>query len=64
MQLFQHVIHTIFGVFLDASTFLRLCLKPAATVAAENLFRRKQLGLFVERKVKPRRATEPVHGEF
>ncbi len=60
MRLFQHVIHTIVGVFLDALTFLRLCLRPAATVAAENLFLRKQLGLFVERKVKPCRATDAV----
>ena len=44
-----------FGVFLDGLTFLWLCLKPTATVAAENLFLRKQLGFFVERKVKPRR---------
>src|SRR5215467_8294516 len=60
MRLFRHVIHTIFGVFLDTLTFLRLCLRLAATVAAENLFLRKQLGLFVERKVKPRRATDSI----
>ena len=60
MQPFPHVIHTIFGVFLDALTFLRLWLRPTATVAAENLFLRKQLGLFVERKVKPRRATHSI----
>jgi|SRR5437667_11262278 len=60
MQPFQDVIPTIFGVFLDALTFLRLCLRPTATVAAENLFLRRQLGLFVERKVKPRRATDSI----
>src|SRR5215510_9598853 len=60
MQPFAHVIHTIFGVFLDALTFLRLWLRPTATVAAENLFLRKQLSLFVERKVKPRRATDSI----
>src|SRR5436309_963386 len=38
----------------------RLCLRPTATVAAENLFLRRQLGLFVERKVKPRRATDSI----
>jgi hypothetical protein len=58
MQPFPHLIQTILGVFLDALIFLRLCLKPMATVAAENLFLRKQLGLFVERKVKPRWATD------
>src|SRR5215831_9935103 len=60
MQLFQHALQTVFGVFLDALTFLRLCHSPAATIAAENLFLRKQLGLFVERKVKPRRATDSI----
>src|SRR6516165_3905801 len=60
MQVFQHTLQTVLGVFLDALTFLRLCLSPAATIAAENLFLRKQLGLYVERKVKPRRATDSI----
>src|SRR6516165_12705650 len=60
MQLFQHALKTVFGVFLGALTLLRLCLSPGATIAAENLFLRKQLGLFVERKVKPRRATDSI----
>jgi transposase InsO family protein len=60
MQQFSHLMQTIFGVFLDALTFLRLCLRPTVTVAAENLFLRKQLGLFVERKVRPRRATDSI----
>jgi len=37
--------------------FLRLCLRPSASLAAENLFLRKQLTLYQERHVKPRRAT-------
>src|SRR5262245_47040745 len=60
MESFQHLIRTIFGVFLDGLTFIRLCLRPTTAVAAENLFLRKQLGLFVERKVKPRRATDSI----
>ena len=48
------------GVFVDALTFIRLYFKPVATVAAENLFLRKQLGLYIERKVKPRRATDAI----
>jgi hypothetical protein len=40
--------------------FLRIWLRPPAAVAAENLFLRKQLGLFVERQVKPRRATDSI----
>jgi putative transposase len=31
---------------------------PTTAVVAENLFLRKQLGLIVERKIKPRRATD------
>jgi putative transposase len=37
--------------------FLRLCLRPPASLAAENLLPRKQLALYQERHVKPRRAT-------
>jgi hypothetical protein len=33
---------------------------PTTAVAAENLFLRKQLGLFIERKAKPRRATDAI----
>jgi len=51
---------TIFSVFLDAFTFIWLCLRPTAAVAAENQFLRKQLGLFVERKDKPQRATDSI----
>ena len=60
MKSFLHFIRTTFGVFLDALTFMRLCFRPTTTVAAENLFLRKQLGLFVERKVRPRRATDAI----
>jgi putative transposase len=34
-----------------------LCLRPSTRLAAENLFLRKQLALYQERHVKPRRAT-------
>jgi hypothetical protein len=37
-----HAIRTIFGVFLDALTFIRLCFMPTTAVVAENLFLRKQ----------------------
>jgi putative transposase len=44
---------------VDAVRFLRLCLRlrPTLALAAENLFLRKQLALYQERNVKPRRAT-------
>jgi hypothetical protein len=60
MRLFVHLIRTIFGVFFDALIFMPLCFRPTAAVAAENLFLRKQLGLFLEREVKPRRATDSI----
>ena len=42
---------------VDAMRFLRLCLRLRPTLAAENLFLRKQLALYQERHVTPRRAT-------
>src|SRR5437870_5022307 len=41
----------------DALHVVRLCLRSPTTLAAENLFLRKQLALYQERKVQPRRAT-------
>jgi hypothetical protein len=60
MESFEHLFRSIFAVFLDILMFTRLCLRPTTAVVAENLFLRKQLGLFVERKLKPRRATDSV----
>ena len=40
----------------DTWRFLILCLWPAPALAAENLFLRKQLALYEERQIKPRRA--------
>jgi putative transposase len=64
MQSFLHSMRTIFGVLLDALTFIKLCFMPTTAVAAENLFLRKQLGLFIERKAKPRRATDAIRFTF
>jgi putative transposase len=47
-------------VLADILSFFCLCLRSPAAVAAENLFLRKQLGLYIERKAKPRRATDSV----
>ena len=43
---------------LDTVCFLRLCLRTPVVLAAENLFLRKQLALYRERQVKPRRADD------
>jgi len=41
---------------LNALIFIRVSLRPRCALATENLFLRKQLALYLERKVKPRRA--------
>lgn len=44
-------------LILDPVRFFGLTLRPHRALAAENLFRRKQLALYLERQVKPRRAS-------
>jgi putative transposase len=51
---------TILTLLADAVYFLRLCLRCPAALAAENLFLRKQLTLYQERQVTPRRATNTI----
>ena len=61
MRLLHHVLHladTLLTLLVDVVRFLRLCLRPAPVLAAENLFLRKQLALYQERHIKPRRATD------
>jgi putative transposase len=53
----QQLAGTLLTLLVDALRYLGLYLRPAAALAAENLFLRKQLALYQERKVKPRRAT-------
>ena len=45
----------IYRLFADLATLFWLFLRPRRTLAAENLFLRKQLALYQERGVKPRR---------
>jgi putative transposase len=47
----------LLSLIVDAVCYLGLCLRPSPALAAENLFLRKQLALYQERQVKPRRAT-------
>jgi hypothetical protein len=54
--LFQ-IIGTLWTLLGDSLQFLRLCLRCPTVLAAENLFLRKQLALYQERHVPPRRAT-------
>src|SRR5438067_5141383 len=51
------IIGTLWTLLGDSLQFLRLCLRFPTALAAENLFLRKQLALYQERRVAPRRAT-------
>ena len=46
--------------FGDMVHFLGLCLRPRTSLAKENLFLRKQLGFYQERRIKPRHADNPT----
>jgi putative transposase len=48
---------TLLTLLVDALRYVGLCLRSPAALAAENLFLRKQLALYQERKVNPRRAS-------
>jgi putative transposase len=57
---FRHVIRfvcTLLMLLGDALRSVCLCLRPGPMLAAENLFLRKQLALYQERKATPGRAT-------
>ena len=47
-------------ILADLIHFLCLGLRSRTSLAAENLFLRKQLAFYQERKVKPRRADNPT----
>ena len=52
----QHCVRTGAGVLLGFGRLVLAAAQSRSALAAENLFLRKQLALFQERKVKPRRA--------
>jgi putative transposase len=52
----RHCVFTAMIVFLDLGRLIAFGLRSRRAVAAENLFLRKQMALFQERKIKPRRA--------
>jgi hypothetical protein len=53
-----HCFRTLSLVAFDLVRLAFLTARSRSTLAAENLFLRKQLALFQERKVKPRRADD------
>jgi transposase InsO family protein len=54
----RHCLVTTAIVMLDLVRLLTIAVRSRRALAAENLFLRKQLALFQERKVKPRRADD------
>jgi len=59
-RLLHHLVQltcTLLTLLVDAARFLRLGLRSPAALAAENLFLRKQLAMYQERHVKPKRTT-------
>ena len=57
---FRQRVSTLLKLSADAWRFLVLCLWPSPALAAEVLFLRKQLALYEERQIKPRRATRTI----
>jgi len=53
-----HLFQSLRQLTVDLSRLLLLAAKSRSALAAENLFLRKQLALFQERKVQPHRATD------
>ena len=53
-----HCSRTLFLVAVDLVQLAAVAARPRAALVAENLFLRKQLALFQERKVRPRRADD------
>jgi putative transposase len=45
----------LFGLVADTFRWLRLSLRSSRSIKAENLFLRRQLALYIERGVNPRR---------
>jgi putative transposase len=60
-RLFHHFVQVVWTLLVlveNTARFGLLCLRPSAALAAENLFLRKQLALYQEHHIKPRRATD------
>jgi putative transposase len=57
-ELVRNLIRTILAVTHDVASLTSSVMRSHAQLAAENLFLRKQLALYQERRVKPRRADD------
>jgi hypothetical protein len=57
-ETFVHASLTFFHLSLDFIRFLGNLLQSRSGLIAENLFLRKQLALYQERQIRPRRASD------
>jgi putative transposase len=64
LRILMPLIGMLLTLLGDGMHFLLLCLRPSPALAAENLFLRKQLALYQERQIKPRRATHATRLSF
>jgi len=60
MELWVHLGRVMAALSINLVQFLRTSLRSRTALAAENLFLRKQLALYREREVKPRRGSDPL----
>jgi hypothetical protein len=56
-------LRTVLRIAFDLLRLVSAAVRSHAQLAAENLFLRKQLALYVERQVKPRRADDATTQE-
>ena len=56
-----HLGRLLLGLGGDVLMFLGTAFCSQTALVAENLFLREQLALYRERRVKPRRASDPMH---
>jgi hypothetical protein len=55
LKALNHILNVLFGLLLDVLRFLSLTVRSGVELRAENLFLRKQLAFYAERKIKERR---------
>jgi hypothetical protein len=54
------VVRILLRVAIDILRLMSVAIRSHVQLAAENLFPRKQLALYLEQQVKPRRADDPT----
>jgi hypothetical protein len=58
VEVVRHLLHTVLAVARALASLAPSVVRSRAQLAAENLFLRKRLALYQERKVRPRRADD------